>query len=219
MNLLISLFLLLTIPLIYIFSISVFFQHESGKRNFKRAFFSGMFLFVFVQVIYQLIKLFYKVNYEWFPLYLYLWATEILPYVLVLTAGYFLLVRKGVFRQDSYLEYPYVFSFTAGVLVLSGLFRSVNSLLKFDSYILFLFPFLTVSLLVIFPVIVIEAGVRRAYRKTLIYALLFPFSIILVSIPWLYYINYFFAALGATALITAGSLSAFLLLKRDYIRK
>ncbi len=214
-----SLFVLLAVPILYTVLVTVFFEKELGRKRFNRAFFSGMLLFVLVQVIYQFIKLFYKINYEWFPLYIFLWATEILPFIIVLVSGYFLLVRRGVFRQDSYLEYPHVFSYTAGLLVLAGLFRSVNSLWKLDSYILFLYPLLIISILILFPVIVVEAGVRRGYGKALFFALLLPYSLILVLIPWLFYINYFFISLGTALFISAGSLAAFLLLRKDYIRK
>ncbi|MCK5200108.1 MAG: hypothetical protein KAR21_17245 [Spirochaetales bacterium] len=213
-----SLFLLFSVPLFFAIVVTLFFKWDSSINRFKKAFFTGLSFFIAAQIILLLIGLVYKVNYEKLPLFIYIWITDLLVLLIILSAGYFLMVKNGFFRQDSYREYPVVFSYTGGFMVLAGLARTVNSLLKFDGYMLFLYPFVCMILLISFSIIIIEAGTRRGYIPVLLYALLFPLSLLLALIPWLYYTNYIPAAVGITLLAFISTGLVFFLLKKDYIR-
>ena len=211
-------FLLFSVPLFFIIVVTLFFKWDSGAGRFKKSFFMGMAVFVVAQIILLLIGFFYKINYEKLPLFIYIWITDIFVLLIAALAGYLLLVKNGFFRQDSYREYPFILSYTGGFLVLSGLAEIIKSLLKFDGYILFLYPFICMTMLISFSIIVMEAGTRRGYSSVLTYSLLFPISLLLSLIPWLYYINYIPAAVGIVLLGFIAAVILFLLVKKDYIR-
>ncbi len=218
LSFLISLFLLFSLPLFFAIIVSLFFKWDFSIGRFKKAFFIGMLAFVIAQFIILIVRYFYKASYETIPLFLYIWITDILVLLAIIIIGYLLMVRKGFFRQDSYREYPFILSYTGGFLVLTGLVKILNSLLKFDSYILFLYPFICMTILLSFSIIIIEAGTRRGYSSVLMYGLLLPLSLVLALISWLYYTNYIIAAVGITLVVFVGSGIIFFLLKKDYIR-
>lgn len=219
LSFIISLFLLFSLPLFFAIIVSLFFKWDFSTGRFKKAFFIGMLVFFAEQLILLIVRFFYKVSYETIPLFLYIWITDILVLLVIIITGYFLLARRGFFRQDSYREYPFILSYTGGFLFLTGLAKIVNSLLRFDGYILFLYPFVCMTILLSFSIIVIEAGTRRGYSSLLMYGLLLPLSLILALISWLYYTNYIIAAVGITLAVFVGSGMFFFLLKKDYIRK
>ena len=214
----ISFFLLVSIPLFSGIAVSLFFKQDFIYGRFKKVFFMGMFFFVLAQVLLLLIGFFYKINYDKSSLFIYFWFNESFIVLLAALAGYFLMLRKGIFRQDSYREFPFIFSYASGFFALSGLSKIVNSLLKFDAYILFIYPVIRIVLLLLFSILIIEASTRRGYVSILIYSLFLPLSIIIALVPWLYYINYFPAAIGITLAVIAGALVLFYLFKKDYIR-
>lgn len=213
-----SMFLLFSVPLFFIIIVTLFFKWDSGVGRFKKSFFAGMAVFVVSQIILLLIGFFYKINYDKISLFFYIWITDILILLLSLLAGYLFLVKNGFFRQDSYREYPFVLSYTGGFLVLTGLAEIVNSLLKFDGYILFFYPFICMTILISFSIIIIEAGTHRGYASVLLYSLFFPLSLLLALVPWLYYINYVTAASGVMLAGFIGAGLVFFLLKKDYVR-
>ena len=213
-----SLFLLFSVPLFFAIIVTLFFKWDSIVNRFKKAFFVGISVFIAAQIILLLIGFFYRVNYEKLPLFIHIWITDILILLAVVSIGYFIMVKYGFFRQDSYREYPVVFSYAGGFMVLAGLAKIVDSLLKFDDYMLFLYPLVSMTLLTAFSIIIIEAGTRRGYISVLMYALLFPLSLLLALIPWLYYTNYIPAAVGVTLMAFFGTGLVFFLLKKDYIR-
>lgn len=213
-----SLFLLFSVPLFFAIVVTIFFKWDSSINRFKKAFFMGISFFIVAQIILLLIGHIYKVNYEKLPLFIYIWITDVLVLLLIVSIGYFLMVKNGFFRQDSYREYPVVFSYMGGFMVLAGLVRIVDSSLKFDGYMLFLYPFMCMTMLTAFSIIIIEAGTRRGYISVLIYALLFPLSLLLALIPWLYYTNYIPGAVGVILLAFIGTGLVFFLSKKDYIR-
>ena len=218
LSFLISLFLLFSFPLFFAIIVSLFFKWDFNIGRFKNVFFIGILAFIIAQLVLLIVRFFYKVSYETIPLFLYIWITDILVLLIVIIIGYLLMERKGFFRQDSYREYPFVLSYTGGFLVLTGLAKIVNSLLKFDSYILFLYPFICMTMLLSFSIIIIEAGTRRGYRSVFMYGLLFPLSLVFALTSWLYYTNYIPAAVGVTLVGFVGSGLVFSLLKKDYIR-
>lgn len=213
-----SLFLLFSVPVFFLLVIMLFFKWDLSIGRFKKAFFMGMSVFIAAQIILFLITFFYKMNYEKLPLFIHIWITDVLILLLTALSGYLLMVKTGFFRQDSYREYPFILSYTGGFLVLTGLVRIAGSLFKFDGYKLFLYPFICMTILISFSIIVIEAGTRRGYVSVLMYSLLFPLSLLLALIPWLYYINYILASIGVgvASFVVAGLV--FFLLKKDYIR-
>ncbi len=213
-----GLFLLLSVPLFFAIIVTLLFKWDSHVSRFRKAFFIGLSVFIASQIILLFIGFFYKVNYEKLPLFIHIWITDILVLLVVVSMGYFLMVKKGLIRQDSYREYPVVFSYAGGFMVLSGLAKIVDSLLKFDSYMLFLYPFICMTLLIAFSITIIEAGTRRGYISILMYVLLFPLSLILALIPWLYYTNYIMASVGVMLVIFSGTGLVFFLLRKDYIR-
>ena len=214
----ISFFLLISIPLFSGIAVSLFFKSDFISGRFKKVFFMGMFFYVLVQILLLLVGLFYKINYDKSALFIYLWINEIFIVLLFALAGYFLMLRKGLFRQDSYREFPFIFSYASGFFAFSGLSKIVNSLLKFDAYILFIFPVIRIVVLLLFSILIIEASTRRGYVSILIYSLFLPLTLLLALVPWFYYINYFPAAIGVTLAIFAGAFVLFYLFKKDYIR-
>ena len=217
-SILTSMFLLFSVPLFFAIVVTLFFKWDLSASRFKKAFFMGLSVFVVAQIVLLLIGFFYKVNYVKFPLFIYIWISDILVLLLIALMGYLLLVKNSFFRQDSYREYPYILAYTGGFLVLTGLTRIVDSLLKFDGYMLFLYPIVCMTLLLSFSIIIIEAGTRRGYVSALMYSLLFPLSLLLALIPWLYHTNYIPAAVGVALFTFTGAGLVFLLLKKDYIR-
>lgn len=213
-----SLFLLFSVPLFFAIVVTIFFKRDSSINRFKKAFFIGISFFIVAQIILLLIGHIYKVNYEKLPLFIYIWITDVLVLLLIVSMGYLLMVKNGFFRQDSYREYPVVFSFMGGFMVLAGLVRIVDSSLKFDGYTLFLYPFMCMTMITAFSIIIIEAGTRRGYIPVLMYALLFPLSLLLALIPWLYYTNYIPGAVGVMLLAFIGTGLVFFLSKKDYMR-
>ena len=214
----ISSFLLISIPLFSGIMVSLFFRWDFSSGRFKKVFFMGVLSYVFAQVILLIVGFFYKINYDSVSLYMYYWVNENLVILLAALAGYFLMLKKGLFRQDSYREFPYIFSYASGFFALSGLREIVSSLLKFDAYILFIYPLVRIVLLLLFSIIIIEASTRKGYVSILIYSLLLPLSLVLVFVPWFYYINYFPASIGITLALFTGTMGLFYLLKKDYIR-
>ena len=215
----ISLFLLFSVILFSGIVISYFFKWDFNTGRFKKVFFIGMFFYFVAQIILLLISSFFTIKYNQTYLFMYLWIKEVFVIIIVILSGYFYLLKKGLFRQDSYREFPYIFSYTSGFFALSGLIKIVTSLLKFDAYILFLYPVICIILLLLFSIIIIEAGTRRGYVSVLIYSLLLPLSLLVALVPWFYYLNYILAAIGVAvaSLSIAGVL--FYILKKDYIRK
>lgn len=213
-----SLFLLFSVPLFFAIVVAIFFKWDSSINRFKKAFFIGISFFIVAQIILLLIGHIYKVNYEKLPLFIYIWITDVLVLLLIVSMGYLLMVKNGFFSQDSYREYPVVFSYMGGFMVLTGLVRIVDSSLKFDGYMLFLYPFMCMTMLTAFSIIIIEAGTCRGYISVLMYALLFPLSLFLALIPWLYYTNYIPGAVGVMLLAFIGTGLVLFLSKKDFIR-
>ncbi|MEA1911698.1 MAG: hypothetical protein U9N32_08525 [Spirochaetota bacterium] len=168
------------------------------------------------QLVLLILGHFYETAYDKLPLFIYFWVYEDFIIILTAIAGYYLLLKKGFVRQDSYRDFPLVFSYTSGFLVLSGLVRIISSLLKFDAYKLFLFPMLCFVLLLLFPIILIEAGRRRGYISILIYSLFLPLSLVLAVVPWLFYLNYYLSATGVALAALSGAGVLFFVLKKDY---
>jgi len=198
--------------------INHFLKWDIITARFKKLFFIGFLNFAVAKIFTIFIHFFYKVNYDKLPLFFYLWISEILIFTVFLVITYLLIVRRGLLRFDSYREYPFVFSYISGFLVLSGVAMVFGNQLKVDSYILFIYPVVCIIILLLYSVIFIEAGTRRSYKSYLLYSLLLPLSLILALIPWLYYINYIFASFGLTLVTLIVSISVFSLLKKDYIR-
>lgn len=214
----ISSFLLLSLPLFSGIIVSQYFRWDFNSGRFKQVFFTGMFFYVISQVLLLLIGLFFEINYNKLPLYIYLWMNEFFIILIVAFAGYFLLSIRGFFKKDSFREFPYIFSYASGFLFFAGLIKIVNSLFMFDVYILFIYPFICFALLLFFSIIVIEASTRRGYISILIYSLLIPLSLLFALVPWLYYLNYFSAAMGVVLVSLFGVGALFFFLKKDYIR-
>lgn len=213
-----SLFLLFSVPVFFAIVVTLFFKWDSSVNRFKKVFLMGLSAFIAAQIILLLIGFFYKVSYEKLPLFFHIWITDILVLIVVASMGYFLMVKNSLIRQDSYREYPIVFSYTGGFMFLAGLAKIVESLLKFDGYMLFLYPFMCMTLLVAFSTIIIEGGTRRGYIQVLMYTLLFPLSLLLALIPWLYYTNYTMASVGVMLVAFLGTSLVFFLLRKEYIR-
>jgi hypothetical protein len=218
LSIVISSFLLLSIPLFSGMVVSVFFSWDLSLERFKKVFFTGMAFYVIAQLILIIIKFFYKVNYDNISLFIYFWVTEIFIVLLVIMAGYILLLKKGLFRQDSYREFPFVFSYASGYFALFGLTKIINSLFKFDSYILFIYPIVCIILLLLFSIIIIEAGTRRGYISKLIYSLILPISLVVCLIPWFYYLSYYIAAIVTAFVALSCTVAVFYMLKKDYVR-
>ncbi len=214
----ISSFLLISVPLFSGLVISRYFKWDFISSRFKQVFFMGTVFYILARVLLLLIGIMYRINYDKSSLFLYLWINEIFIVLLAASAGYFILLKKGMFRQDSYREFPLIFSYSSGFFALSGLSKIVDSLLKFDAYILFLYPLINIVLLLLFSIIIIEAGTRRGYISILIYFLLLPLSLVLILVPWFYYTNYIPAAIGIALSSLAGSSGLFYMLKKDYTR-
>ncbi|MCK5153170.1 MAG: hypothetical protein KAQ93_02330 [Spirochaetales bacterium] len=215
----ISSFLLLSVPMFSGIIVSLYFKWDFNSDRFKKVFFMGIFFYVIAQIILLLVGLFFRIDYDKSSFYIYLWITEFLILILTALAGYLLMLSRGFFRQDSYREFPFIFSYVSGFLSLAGLTKIVNSLFKFDAYILFIYPVICIALLLFFSIIIIEAGTRRGYISILIYSLLIPLSLILPLAPWFYYLNYFPAVIGVSlvSFFSAGAL--FFILKKDYTGK
>lgn len=218
LSFIISSFLLISVPLFSGLVISRYFRWDFVSSRFKQVFFMGAFFYILARILLLLAGILYKINYDRSSLFLYLWFNDIFILLLIALAGYFLLLKKGLFRQDSYREFPFIFSYASGFFALSGLSKIVDSLLKFDAYILFIFPLIQIVLLLLFSIIIIEASTRRGYLTILIYSLLLPMSFAVILVPWFYYINYYPAAIGIAAAVLAGSFGLFYILKKDYIR-
>ena len=201
-----------------LFMISYFFNWDIITNRFKKLFFIGMLNFIIAKFIVLLIHFFYKINYDKIPLFFYLWISEILVLTVFLLFTYKLLIRWGLLRPDSYREYSIIFSYSSGFFALTGLTKVIGSQLKLDSYIIFIYPLVSLILLILYSIILIEAGTKRDYKSYLLYSLLLPLSLLLALIPWLYYINYIQASYGLTFISLIGSFVAFYLLKKDYIR-
>jgi len=215
--LIVSSFLLLAVPVFTGIMVSIFFRWDFNKDRFKKVFFMGMFFFLIAQILLQIIGLFYSMNYDELPLFFNLWIKEIFIILLVAVSGYFLLLKKGIFREGSYREFPFIFSYLSGYFFLSGLIKIIDSLFKFDTYILFLYPVICIVMVMLISIIIIEAGTRRGYISILIYSLLLPLSLGIALVPWLYYLSHSTVALGLAFVVLLGSGVIFYMLKKDYI--
>ncbi|MDA3937693.1 MAG: hypothetical protein PF693_00060 [Spirochaetia bacterium] len=211
-----SLFLLFSVPLFSGIMISHYFKWEFNTERFKKLFFSGLFFYLIARIILLLIGIFYNIYYDKLSLFLYLWINEIVVVLLVALAGYFLMLKKDLFRQNSYKEYPFMFSYISGFFILSGLTKIIGNFFNFDSYILFIYPFISIILLVFFSIIIIEASTKRGYISVLIYSLLIPVSLLLALVPWFYYLNYTLISIGILLASLVGIGVVFFILKKDY---
>jgi len=216
LSLIVSSFLLFAIPLFSGILIILFFRRDFSLERFKKVFFIGLIFYLIAQMILLIFGHFYEANYDKLPLFIYLWVHEDFIIILAALAGYYLLLKNGLVRQDSYRDFSLVFSYTSGFLVLSGLIRIISSSLKFDAYKLFLFPMICFVLLLLFPIILIEAGTRRGYISILIYSLFLPLSLVLAVIPWLFYLNYYVTATGVALAALSGAGVLFFILKKGY---
>lgn len=216
--LIISSFLLFAVPVFTGTMISIYFKWDFNKNRFKKVFFMGMLFYLLAQASLLIIGIFYPVNYNQLPLFFNLWIKEIFVIILIAASGYFLMLKKDMFRVGSYREYPFIFSYLSGFFFLSGLIKIISSLFKFDTYILFLYPLISISMIMLISIILIEAGTRRGYTSILFYSLLLPLSLGMVLVPWSYYLSYIPAALGLTFVVLFGSGITFYVLKKDYIR-
>ncbi len=213
----IGLFLLFSLPLFSGIMTSHFFKWEFKTGRFKRLFFYGMFFYLIARLILLITGVFFNSPYEKLFLFLYLWINETVVLLLVALAGYLLLLKKDLFRQNSYKEYPFVFSYISGFFALSGLTKIVGNFFNLDSYMLFLYPFICIIALVLFSIIIIEAGTRHGYVSILIYSLLFPVSLLLALVPWFYYLNHNLYSIGILLISLLSVGGVFFILKKDYI--
>ena len=197
--------------------INLFFKWGAVTARLKKLFFIGMLNFVVAKFVILLIHFFYKINFDKIPFFFYLWISEILVFSVFLLFTYQVLIRLGLLRPDSFREYPYVFSYISGFFTLAGLTAVVGSQLKLDSYIVFIYPIVCLTLLLSYSIIFIEAGTRQNYKSFLLYFLLLPLSLILAFIPWLYYLNYARVSLGLALITLTGSFVVFFFLKKDYV--
>jgi len=214
----ISSFLLFSVILFSGIVISHFFKWDFNTERFKQVFFMGMLFYLAVQLILFLISFFFTIKYDQTYLFIYIWVREFFVIFSVVLSGFFYMLKKGMFRQDSYREFPFIFSYISGFFALSGLTKIVNSLFKFDSYILFIYPVICIVLVLFVSIIIIEASTRRGYISILIYSLLLPLSLLLTLAPWFYYLNYFLAAIGVALVSFFGAGVLFYALKKDYTR-
>lgn len=211
-----SIFLLSALPLAFFFYISIEFTGLIAADTFKKAYISGLVVFVVSIVILTTMNSYIQSGYTRLGLFFYHWFFDIFFFLAAGTAGYFILYFRGFLVFDERKEFPFLYTFFSGYLTPVGLYTLIRNFYTLDSYLLFFYPVLIAVSGFWITFIMLEVLRHRGYKRVIILISILPFTFIAAIVPVLYYLNFHSYALMLDLFLLLISSSVYSILRHDY---
>lgn len=213
-----SIFLLTAVPLFFFLFMSIDFSGIIATKNFKTAFILGGGISFFSLFVLSVVHYYINIHYSWLPLFFYHWFFDVFFFTLVSVSGFTVLVGKRVIPACDRKDFPFVYAFFSGYFAPVPLYILIQKFYMLDSFILFLYPILLITLGFWISFIVLEAIGHRGYRRVLIFSSLIPLTGAAALVPEFYYLNFQNYGMLIGLFLFLVCFSVYSILRHDYRR-